>query len=367
VFAAWLFLVGLLFGSFLNVVIARVPHGQSIVRPRSRCPKCGRQLTWYENIPLVSWLIQRGKCRGCGNPISIRYPAVELLTGLLFLACLARFDWTLPLASALVLVLVLIPLTFIDLEHWILPFELTLPGIAAGVALAGMQGLDVFITAVIGAAAGFLIFWAMEFIGLWIFKKEALGAGDKYLLALLGAFLGWKPLLGIIFLSSLQGGLIGSILLLVRGRAGPAPSPAPEGSPQEHDTALPLLPSATAHGEETAALERPTPTEPLPSERSPEARPSPGRIETSPEEPPVPAPPEGGHPVAAPEPEPVALPAPLAAQTEVEEDDWEPGPTNIPFGPWLALAGLEILLLGPWLAEVLPAGFAWMLTGSMGE
>ncbi|NRD68193.1 prepilin peptidase, partial [Corallococcus exiguus] len=128
-FILFLFILGLCFGSFLNVVIARVPEGLSIVRPGSRCPKCGHMLAWYENIPVLSWLGLRGKCRGCGMPISPRYVLVELLTGLLFLACLKRFDWTYELVPALVLVFLLVPLTFIDLEHWILPFSLTLPGI----------------------------------------------------------------------------------------------------------------------------------------------------------------------------------------------------------------------------------------------
>ncbi|MGZ3460517.1 MAG: prepilin peptidase, partial [Archangium sp.] len=110
--------MGLLFGSFLNVVIARVPAGESIVRPRSRCPRCGHQLAWYENIPVLSWLALRGRCSSCGQPISWRYPLIELLTAALFLACQRRFGWSPELVSALVLVLVLVPLSFIDLEHW---------------------------------------------------------------------------------------------------------------------------------------------------------------------------------------------------------------------------------------------------------
>ncbi len=275
IFAAFLGVLGLLIGSFLNVVIARVPHDQSIVRPRSRCPKCGHQLTWYENIPVFSWLALRGRCRNCKTPISARYVLVELLTALLFLACLRRFDWTYELVPALVLVMLLVPLTFIDLEHWLLPFALTIPGIAMGIALAIPLGIDRVIVSAIGAAAGWLTFFLLEIVGEKIFKKEALGGGDKYLLALLGAFLGWKSLLGIIFLASFQGAVIGSLLLLLRGRAGPAPAEAP----------------------------------------------TPGTG---------------------------------------EEDDWEPGPTNIPFGPWLALAGLEILLLGPWLVSILPGTLGWI-------
>ncbi len=291
--------MGLLFGSFLNVVIARVPAGESIVRPRSRCPHCGRQLTWYENIPVLSWLALRARCRGCQAPISWRYPLIELLTAALFFACQRRFGWTPELVLALVFVLLLVPLAFIDLEHWILPTELTWPGIAAGVALSVPLGMPRLIDAVLGALAGFFVFWALEWVGEKIFKKEALGAGDKDLLALIGAFLSWKALLGVIFLSSLQGAVVGSVMLLLYGRAGPAPD-APDASPE---------PDAR------------TPAEPTPADGAGEGT------------------------------------------AQDEEDDWVPGPTNIPFGPWLSVAALEVMLLGPWLRDVLPVPMDVLLTG----
>ncbi|QRK13820.1 prepilin peptidase [Archangium violaceum] len=303
--------MGLIFGSFLNVVIARVPAGESIVRPRSRCPRCGHQLAWYENIPVLSWIALRARCSSCGLPISWRYPLIELLTGVLFLACQRRFGWSPELVSGLVLVLLLVPLSFIDLEHWILPHELTWPGIAAGVVLSATQGLERLRDSVIGAVAGFLIFWAMEWIGEKIFKKEALGAGDKDLLALLGAFLSWKALLGIIFLSSLQGAVVGSLMLLIHGRAGPAPEPEASEPPSS------TLPSAQ-----------------VPPEGEPGAAPESADADHAREE-----------------------------KGEGEEDDWVPGPTNIPFGPWLSLAALEIMLLGPWLSEVLPVPLDLLLSG----
>ncbi|WPB82669.1 prepilin peptidase [Archangium violaceum] len=315
--------MGLLFGSFLNVVIARVPAGESIVRPRSRCPRCGHQLAWYENIPVLSWLALRARCSSCGLPISWRYPLIELLTALLFLACQRRFGWTPELVAALVLVLLLVPLSFIDLEHWILPQELTWPGIVAGVALSVPMGMGRVRDSVIGAVVGFLVFWGMEWLGEKIFKKEALGAGDKDLLALIGAFLTWKPLLAVIFLSSLQGAVVGSLMLLVRGRAGPAPVPEPE--------------SPTA----------PPPATP-PGTESPQAAEGPG---------PVPKP-EGTEPVAAREGDE------KGEEEGEEEDDWEPGPTNIPFGPWLSLAALEVMLLGPWLREVLPVPLDMLFAGA---
>ncbi|MBJ6759360.1 prepilin peptidase [Myxococcaceae bacterium JPH2] len=331
-FFLYLFVLGLCVGSFLNVVIARVPEELSIVRPRSRCPKCGHVLAWYENIPVASWLWLRAKCQACRAPISPRYVLVELLTGLLFLACQRRFGWTYELVPALVLVMLLVPLTFIDLEHWILPFSLTLPGIAAGVLLAIPRGMDVVRDAAVGALVGFLAFRLMEYLGWKVFKKEALGGGDKFLVALLGAFLSWRALLGILFFSSLQGAVVGVALLALTGRAGPRGEPAPE-----------------------SAADAP--------------------------------PPEGEEPEAEPELKMtweftrpglswgkrlllipwclVFQPIPDAPVDEAgEEEDWVPGPTNIPFGPWLAVAGLELMLLGPWLATVLPREL-WLLLGGV--
>jgi leader peptidase (prepilin peptidase)/N-methyltransferase len=326
--------MGLLFGSFLNVVIARVPHDQSIVHPRSRCPKCGHQLAWYENIPVLSWLALRARCGSCGQPISWRYPAIELLTAVLFFASQRRFGWTPELVSALVMVLVLVPLAFIDLEHWILPFELTLPGIGAGVVLSVPMGLERLIESVIGAVAGFLVFWALEWLGEKIFKKEALGGGDKYLLALIGAFLGWKVLLGVIFLSSLQGALVGSLLLLIHGRAGPAPEP--ETAP---GTSAPPPGGTAPEPEVSSEVSTATSSVTAPDAQEPSVDASAG-ASPKPEE-------SGGEEHA----------------DDEEEDDWVPGPTNIPFGPWLALAALEVMLLGPWLREVLPVPIDILLTG----
>src|SRR6185295_15608658 len=227
-FTAWLFVLGCCVGSFLNVVIVRLPAGESIVRPGSRCPKCGHALRWYENVPLVSFLALRGRCSNCKAPISWRYPAVELLVGALYLVAFFRTGPTRELGLALGLVSFLVPLTFIDLEYWELPFELTLPGIAAGIGLSALVSLERVRDAAIGAAVAFAAFWLLEILGEKIFKKEALGGGDKYLLALIGAFLTYRPLLGVVFLASLQGALVGVALLVWRGRAGPAPAGAQE-------------------------------------------------------------------------------------------------------------------------------------------
>jgi leader peptidase (prepilin peptidase) / N-methyltransferase len=297
------FVLGLVVGSFLNVVIARVPLGESIVRPGSRCPRCRHALAWFENVPVVSWLLLRARCRACRASISVRYPAVELLTGALFLACWLRFGASWSLLRGLLLVGFLVPLTFIDFDHWILPFELTLPGVAVGVLSSGLLGWDALRDAVLGAAAGFLFFWGLEALVRWLLGKEGLGAGDKWLVALLGAFLGWQSLFGIVLLSNVQGAVVGSLLLLFRGRAGPALAPPP--SP-------PALPAKT---------------------------------ETT-----------DGAPLSG---------GPTINAGSVEEEDWRPGPTHLPFGPWLALAGLELLLLGPLLEQLLPAPLARVLTGGL--
>jgi leader peptidase (prepilin peptidase) / N-methyltransferase len=295
------FVLGLVVGSFLNVVIARVPAGESIVRPGSRCPRCGHALAWFENVPVVSWLFLRAHCRVCRAPISVRYPAVELLTGVLFFGCWVRFGGSWSLLRGLLLVGFLVPLTFIDLDYWILPFELTVPGVALGILSSVLLGWDALRDAALGAAAGFLLFWGLEALVRWLLGKEGLGAGDKWLMALLGAFLGWQALFGIVLLSNVQGALVGSLLLLFRGRAGPALA-------------------------------------------SPAARP------------PLPAAVEGAPLSGAPK---------NGVDNVAEEDDWRPGPTHLPFGPWLALAGLELLLVSPLLGRFLPAPLVRVLTGGL--
>lgn len=369
--ATWLFFLGLAVGSFLNVVIARVPYGESIVHPRSRCPKCGNPLSWFENIPLLSWIALRGRCRNCKTPISARYPMVELLTGLLFLACLRRFDWTYELVPALVLVVLLVPLTFIDLEHWILPESLTHTGIVMGIALAAPLGMERLRDAALGAAVGFLSFRLMEYLGWKLFRKEALGGGDKYLVALLGAFLTWKSLLGLVFFSSLQGAVVGLVLLALTGRAGPRPDEEePVSQPATPDAqpvqAVPpdaqaVQPASSIEVQATPAVPGETPPAQVVSDAQPPSEESEEEELTMTWDFTKPGLPVWKRLVLVPysllfQPIPDA---PL--DEEGEEVEWVPGETNIPFGPWLALAGLEILLLGPWLASVLPPEMALLL------
>ena len=218
-------LLGLVVGSFLNVVIGRVPAGESVVWPGSRCPKCHAPLRWFDNVPLLSWLLLRGRCRYCKEPISWRYPAVELLTALLFLACVSRFGTSWALVRGLLMVGLLVPLAFIDLEHWVLPFQLTLPGAVVGLLTAVPLGRTVLLESAIGAAGGFLFFFGLEVLLRIVLRREALGAGDKWLMLLVGAYLGYRPLFGVLLLSTSRVRWSGGALLLARGRAGPAAPP----------------------------------------------------------------------------------------------------------------------------------------------
>jgi leader peptidase (prepilin peptidase) / N-methyltransferase len=297
--------LGLIVGSFLNVVIARVPSGESILWPGSRCPRCGHALAWYENVPVVSWLVLRGRCRACREPISLRYPAVELLTGALFLACALVMGPGWMLVRALLLTGFLVPLALIDLEHWIVPVEIAGLGAVVGVLSAIPLGRVALVECAIGAVAAFLLFWAFEWLSLLLVVRvirpamralqrlvarlrgtvppepepdptEAFGAGDKWILLLVGSFLGWRSLFGVLFLSAVQGALVGAVLLGVQGRAGTAAPPP--GSP-------------------------------------------------------------------------------------ATEDGWVPDRTALPYGPWLVLAALELLLLGPWMVESFPYPLGSLLTG----
>lgn len=398
----WIAAVGLCFGSFINVVIARLPlpddvdepdpgdswwegwkatfriSGRAFKRlawPPSRCPKCNHQIRWFENIPVVSWLALRGKCSNCKTPISPRYILVELLTGALFVAAFSRFGWTQELLSPLVFIVFLVPLVFIDAEHWILPFELTLPGIALGIGLAIPQGPDAVRTSLIGAVAGFLAFRVMEVGGFLATStlvkdengverrmgREALGAGDKYLLAMIGAQVGWRALLAVILFSSLQGAVVGLIRMRMTGRAGPKDAktetaPKTEAKPEEAKSEEPKTdapkdpkpPGATAHGGEPSDDEE--------------------EVEVFPFTPSFLAPglPFWKRLVLV----PVTIffqdipDSPPPDESTGEIPDWKPGANNIPFGPWLGLAGLQVLLFSPWLVAQL-AHTPWQLVANL--
>ena len=205
-------LFGLAIGSFLNVVIYRLPIGQSLVSPPSRCRHCGYFLRWFDNVPVLSWVLLRGRCRNCGTPVSWQYPLVEFITGALFVLVV----WLTPvgplLVTRLLLVCILIVLFGIDLEHQILPNSITLPGIAIGLLLSliAPPGLrDAVLGALLGAG---ILYGIAAAYYLWR-REEGMGMGDVKMLAMIGAFLGWKAVLVTLVLSSFSGAIIGVILM----------------------------------------------------------------------------------------------------------------------------------------------------------
>jgi leader peptidase (prepilin peptidase)/N-methyltransferase len=249
-------LLGLMIGSFLNVVIHRLPLMMerdwqtqcaefaaasavpgaavppaptfpplSLLAPRSRCPHCSRPITALENIPVLSYLLLKGRCRGCGRAISLRYPLVEALTGLLFGFAAWQFGNSLATVAALVFIAALIALTFIDFDTQLLPDDITLPLIWAGLLFNMHNTFSSLQPAVIGAVVGYLALWSVY----WLFKlltgKEGMGYGDFKLLAAIGAWLGWQLLPLVILLSSLVGALVGIVLIVLakRGRNVPIP------------------------------------------------------------------------------------------------------------------------------------------------
>lgn len=233
VFEAWVFLTGICVGSFLNVVIARLPADESVVKPRSRCPRCGRAIEWYDNLPVISWLVLRGRCRHCALPISPRYPVVELLVGLLALALARRFGTDVRVFTYGVFAALLVAIAYIDLDHWWIPDELSFTGIVTGLLAAGLNPDLTFLDSVVGAAAGFALFALIAFVGRRVFQREAMGEGDWFLIAMIGAYLGWKALLPVIVLSSLQASVIGGLLLIVGRNRGSAPTPQQPTPPPE--------------------------------------------------------------------------------------------------------------------------------------
>jgi leader peptidase (prepilin peptidase) / N-methyltransferase len=210
-------LLGLAVGSFLNVCIYRIPRGGSIVRPRSQCPGCGYLLRWYDNVPLLSYFLLRGRCRGCRAPISIRYPIVEVATMAVFVLHVHVFDWTALMAVRLVFACALVVLFAIDLEHQLLPNVITLPGIVAGLVASTMlpPGLR---DALIGTIVGGGVLWLIGEAYYRYAGQEGMGGGDVKMLAMVGAFLGWQLVLVTLVLSSVAGSLIG--LLVIASRRG---------------------------------------------------------------------------------------------------------------------------------------------------
>lgn len=288
---------GALVGSFLNVVIARLPKGISIVRPASRCPRCMRPIAWFENVPVLSWIALGGRCRGCRMGISIRYPLVELATALLAVACVRSFGPTPWALASFVFLAALVALTYIDLDHWLLPRSITIPFIVLGLGASFLPGRTDGVgiaSSALGAAVGFTSFLVVGYVAERLLKKEALGGGDLWLFAMIGAWLGTKALLPVALLASSQGAVIGVILLsLARRKAARAEDVEASG------------PSDSVEAE----------------------------------------PPEEGAMEPAESPRVLAM-APPKPTGDEELDAWVPPEGALPFGPFLALGAAEYLFFG---------------------
>jgi leader peptidase (prepilin peptidase) / N-methyltransferase len=205
---------GLVIGSFLNVVIARLPAGRSMWAPRSACPSCGAMIAWHDNIPVLSFLALRARCRACAAPIAWRYPIVEITTAMLFLAAYTRFGLGIEFAGAMLLLAALIAITGIDVDHQIIPDAITLPGIVTGV----LANLAIPTASVLDSLAGIALGGGI-FLAIILLSGGGMGGGDMKLGAMLGAFLGWKLALVGLFVAIVVGGVV-AVVVLTAGRKG---------------------------------------------------------------------------------------------------------------------------------------------------
>lgn len=201
-------LVGLCFGSFLNVCILRLPNDLSLLKPASSCPKCRHAIGWRDNIPVLSWLLLKGRCRWCREPISPQYPVVEALVGGLWLAAVLAYGVSLDALAAGAFGTILLGIGITDARHYLIPDEYTWGGLVLGLAVSLGDGADGFLWAVLGAAAGFALLYAVAQAGRWVFREEAMGGGDVKMMAMVGAFVGWKGVLLTVFLGALLGSLV---------------------------------------------------------------------------------------------------------------------------------------------------------------
>lgn len=233
-FTTLAFFFGACVGSFLNVCIHRIPLDESVVTPRSKCPKCNHMIAWYDNIPLVSYLVLRARCRGCGTHISVRYFLVELLTAVLFILVWSHYGVDVAARTFDMRTLVywtmvggLILGTFVDFEHMILPDRVTIGGMILGPVLSflvptmheGAIGhVDGLVASLTGLGVGFGLLWLVGWAGKKVLKKDAMGFGDVKLLGAIGAFLGWQAVLFTVMFSSLIGSVVGVALIATRNK-----------------------------------------------------------------------------------------------------------------------------------------------------
>jgi leader peptidase (prepilin peptidase)/N-methyltransferase len=214
----YIFFIGMCIGSFLNVCIYRLPAGKSIVHPASACPVCGNTIRWYDNIPVISYIVLRGRCRSCHTGISIRYPVIELLCGLFAMAIWMHYGYSLSALIYFILIAALLLITFIDIDHRIIPDIISLPGIPLGFLSSFILPQLGWSDSLLGIAAGGGSLLAVAWGYQMVTGKEGMGGGDIKLLAMIGAFLGWKGVLFTIMASSLIGTVVGVVVMLRAGR-----------------------------------------------------------------------------------------------------------------------------------------------------
>ncbi len=216
--AGFVALLGLAVGSFLNVVIYRLPRNKSLIKPGSSCPGCGAMIRWYYNIPVLSYVILRGHCRNCKTQISPKYPLIEAGTAILFLVFFWRYGLTTTTVGFWLFCACLVAVFFIDLEHKIIPDKITLPGIVVGLVLALASDHIDIVSSILGVLAGGGGFLLIGLLGQKLFKKESLGGGDVKLAAMMGAFIGPLRIFLVFFLSAVLGLLVSVVVLMVSSR-----------------------------------------------------------------------------------------------------------------------------------------------------
>jgi leader peptidase (prepilin peptidase)/N-methyltransferase len=199
---------GLLLGSFLNVCTLRWPEDRSVVRPPSACPSCGRRIRWYDNVPVLSWLVLRGRCRQCSAPISVQYPLIELATGVTWAGLVWLHGPTPEAARGALFVTILLGIAVSDARFYVIPDQFSVGGAVIGLALALAPGGPTFLQALGGVAFGLALLWAVAWLGEKAFKKEAMGGGDIKMMAMIGAFVGFQGVLLTLFLAALLGTVI---------------------------------------------------------------------------------------------------------------------------------------------------------------
>lgn len=201
-------IMGLILGSFLNVCTLRWPTDESVVSPPSRCPGCGTRIRWYDNIPVLSYLILRGRCRACGASISAQYPAVELATALIWAGSFMQHGLAIESLRGSIFLTILLGIAVTDARFYIIPDQFSLGGGLIGLALAPFPGGLTFLQSVLGAAVGFGLLWLVASLGTWMFKKDAMGGGDLKMMGMVGAFLGVPGVLLTLFLGALLGSVV---------------------------------------------------------------------------------------------------------------------------------------------------------------